>query len=108
MDCKGCYCPADVLLQALEHPRVADIWIRDAVVWSQCGVFEEASHVLGVVVVEADRDIRTGVPGNHGEAKQSFNPMANMFRCTIVRSFQRANPAMLKKNIYVVSVIHRV
>ena len=31
-----------------------------------------------------------------------------MFRCTIVRSFQRANPAMLKKNIYVVSVIHRV
>ena len=32
----------------------------------------------------------------------------NMFRCTIVRSFQRANPAMLKKIIYVVSVIHRV
>ena len=31
-----------------------------------------------------------------------------MFRCTIVRSFQRANPAMLKKIIYVVSVIHRV
>ena len=30
------------------------------------------------------------------------------FRCTIVRSFQRANPAMLKKIIYVVSVIHRV
>ena len=30
------------------------------------------------------------------------------FRCTIVHSFQRANPAMLKKIIYVVSVIHRV
>ena len=35
-------------------------------------------------------------------------PQWPMFRCTIVRSFQRANPAMLKKIIYVVSVIHRV
>ena len=33
---------------------------------------------------------------------------SSRFRCTIGRSFQRANPAMLKKIIYVVSVIHMV
>ena len=46
------------------------------------------------------REANEGVPIN--------KPRAYKFRCTIVRSFQRANTAMLKKIIYVVSVIHRV